>query len=275
MKCLLLLFGFLLFTYGCVGSQQTPADSTSLTPSPEPTPEPQCRTITEQEPYSDQECNMVEYQEAYQDQECQTVPYTDQECENVELSFRSNIDELERQVECDQNHQECQNYVLGICTQWNTVCDQYAEICTLEITNLDTVKGNWAFYAYRNCRANQPLCTREEPLNVNGPGGSPFGIVLDPTETDSLTWGIEYDIQGQEYCSAIFSNIPTKQVCRDVIKTREDCRMVTKYRPATRQECNTVTKYRTVEQEMCSAGAYCDEDSDCESGLCGTNNRCL
>src|SRR3989338_6212699 len=224
MKCLLLLFGFLLFTYGCVGSQQTPADSTSLTPSPEPTPEPQCRTITEQEPYSDQ---------------------------------------------------ECQNYVLGICTQWNTVCDQYAEICTLEITNLDTVKGNWAFYAYRNCRANQPLCTREEPLNVNGPGGSPFGIVLDPTETDSLTWGIEYDIQGQEYCSAIFSNIPTKQVCRDVIKTREDCRMVTKYRPATRQECNTVTKYRTVEQEMCSAGAYCDEDSDCESGLCGTNNRCL
>jgi hypothetical protein len=192
---------------------------------------PACRDV--QEPY--QECGYVQVPRT--EQECNSIPYTDIECESKQLTYKSSIDEIQRNVVCSKQHQECLNYILGICAKWQTVCDEYTETCSFDITNLDSEKGTWYFTWYRNCRANQPACMLSGPTVIYS-----SALYLDPTETKSTQTIITYAANGQEYCYAQFTSIPTKQVCRDVIKYRQECKPVTTY--TTEYRCET--KYRTV-----------------------------
>jgi len=171
----------------------------------------------------------------YEEEECTSVPYTDQECETKQLVYKSSIDEISRDVKCTKEHSECEEYILGICAKAKKVCDEYRETCSFDITNLDREKGTWYFDWYRNCRAQQPACTLTQPTKVLEHG---YMLSLDPTETKTSRVTIIYRADGQEYCSAVFTSIPTKQICRDVIKIKEECKTVTKYKEE--------TKYRTV-----------------------------
>ncbi len=174
--------------------------------------------------------NCRDVQEPYQATETytETVPYTETVCETKQLIYKSTADNMTRNVVCTKSHQECQNYVLGICSSWNTVCDEYTETATLEITNLDTERGNWNFQWQSYCRWNQPLCKGTE--NV----GSFQSMIIDPSSTSSRTTSITYPSNGQEVLYVNFTYIPTKQVCRDV----------TNYKDV--QRTRTVTQYRTV-----------------------------
>lgn len=195
------------------------------------TPTGGCREV--QESYED--CGNV--QVPYTEQQCDSIPYTDKECELKELTYKSSIDEIQRNVVCIEDHQECQKYVLGICTDWKTICDKYKETCSFDVTNLDTERGTWYFTWYRSCRAAQPDCMLTEPTEIYS-----SSLYLDPTETKDTTATITYNADGQEFCYALFSSTPTKQVCRDVIKYRQECKDITKYRTEYRCE----TKYRTI-----------------------------
>lgn len=178
-----------------------------------------------------------DYIEEYKD----TVPYTKQICETKNLIYKStasgNQDGLQRDVKCIDSHEECKashKTIFGNekCDRYETVCDKYRETTSFSITNLDTEKGQWGFEWRLLCRTNQPLCT-STTLETQRVGW----LYLDPTETKSDTHSIEYDAKGQKVLYVQFTNIPTKQVCRDVTDYKE----VTKTR--------TVTRYRT--EQVC------------------------
>ena len=146
--------------------------------------------------------------------------------------------DLDRDVNCIQDHEECvrteKNFWGNeVCVQWNTVCDVYREMISMTLTNLDTERGTWYYNVVSRCKSNQPLCTLKD-----GEERMPYSRTLDSTETETLGFSTHYLANGQQYSFISFTRIPTKQVCRDVIKTRQDCHTETKYR--------TVTKYRIV-----------------------------
>lgn len=198
-----------------------------------------------------EEQNCREIEVPYEEQEeylkteyyTETVPYTETECEEEELSYRSSHDDLERDVECINSHEECaETYIdwLGRekCKRYETVCDEYREYVSFEITNLDTEKGYWQIEWKKFCRANQPLCSIEtyETIIITG-------LWLDPTETKTSSYSIDYDAKGQEYLYAYLLYIPTKQICEEVTRYKEVQRtkQITAYRP--------VTKYKS--EEVC------------------------
>lgn len=198
-------------------------------------PEKNCREI--EIPYEAQEEYLkTEYY-------TETVPYTDTECETKELSFRSSDDNPLRDVTCIDSHEECKESHTTIfgnvkCDRYETICDKYREGVSFDITNLDSEKGLWRFEWRNSCRNNQLLCNIQDYKSLGV-----YGDYIDPTETKTFSYQIEYDAKGQEYLFPYLLDIPKKQICRDVIKYREvqKSRQVTAYHP--------VTKYRT--EEVC------------------------
>ena len=91
----------------------------------------------------------------------------------------------------------------------------------------------------RNCRAHQPLCQINEPTKYFSDS-----LFLDPTETKKATASISYGAKGQEYLYVVFTHIPQKEVCRDVIKYKTVCNTITKYR--IEEKCET--KYKTIKK---------------------------
>src|SRR3989344_317864 len=139
-----------------------------------------CRTV--EVPYETQE----EYVKT--EYYTESVPYTDQECEDRELSYKST--DVSRNVECIDSHQDCKEshknfWGTSVCDRYETICDQYRETASFEITNLDSEeKGLWAIVWYSECRANQPLCQNGKILIYS------TGIYLDPTESEDTTASI-------------------------------------------------------------------------------------
>ncbi|HIH20681.1 TPA: hypothetical protein HA244_05425 [Candidatus Micrarchaeota archaeon] len=148
------------------------------------------------------QCRQVSYQdtEAYQEQECQTVPYTDRECESKPLTY-------------SKTNYQCGR--AGWVNDWSTV------ECT--INNLDAEGGTF--------KVNIGVVVKG--TNV-GESQSQF---IYPQSAYTFKYSVQADSTAC-YCNEF--EVPTKQVCRDVIKTRQDCQVVTKYRPVTkyREECN-------------------------------------
>ena len=197
-----------------------------------------------QEPYEAQE--PYEVQEPYEAVEYyyETEPYTDRECESKKLSYKSTIDEVNRITRCTKDHQECQNYFLGVCTEWKTICDEYTQDCRFSVTNLDSESGSWRYKWSTKCVS--PGCKCIDTRNLN----QEYSIgLVEPTETKEAWAQIVYKPEHNQYCYATITYIPTKQVCRDVTKYKEvqKTRTVTKYQTKIQKE--TVTKYRTLFEE--------------------------
>jgi len=227
-----LLVGLLLGALFLRGPPATTGNVVAPTYNP---PTPQCRQV----PYDGQDCNMVPYtdQEAYQEQQCQNVPYTDRECENKELTF--SFDRFYTNHKCLQTQEKCIHWnFLGMCDQYEDECVSAAQTCSFVVRNLDAEPGTWAY----EIKFTTPYGDR--------PAGRKSEYIYPQTEK-TFYWEYQKVVPTEQVsCGITYSDIPKKQVCRDVIKTRQDCSYVTKYRPVTkeRQECKTVTKYR----EECS-----------------------
>lgn len=166
-----------------------------------------------QVPYSDEECKEIPYtdQEEYYEQECQQVPYTDRVCENKDLVYAKDFDYCRK---------------AGLLQDW-------AETkCT--IINHDDEGGTFTIWIGFETRDGNKV-------------GQTKTIYVYPHSSNSVEYSQKMSF---EYCQCLVQKVPTKQVCRDVTKYRQECEQVIRYRPVTkyRKECTTVTKYR----EECS-----------------------
>ena len=192
---------------------------------------------------TDDNCRVVEV--PYEEQEeyarteyyTETIPYSDEDCEIEELSSRTS--DMIRDVVCIDSHEECQESHTNfwgneVCDRMETICDEYREDGSIEIENLDDEAGYWYYEWRRMCRSNQPLCTRENYEVV-------YSSVsyIEPTETETITSSITYNLNAQEYLWFLITDTPIKTNCETITKYKDVQRerQVTAYRP--------VTKYRT------------------------------
>jgi hypothetical protein len=190
----------------------------------------------EKEPYTDRVCKDVSV--PYQDVEYYTEsePYQDRECESKQLTYKSTADQIIRSITCTKSHQECANTFI-ICTQWETVCDEYTQDCRFGITNLDSETGTWTYKWSSQCQHSG--CNDISSSNLN----TVYGLQVEPTESKDAFAQTVYKADQEQYCYVSIIDIPTKQVCRDVTKYKnvQKSRSVTKYK--TEQQCEDVTKY--------------------------------
>jgi len=191
---------------------------------------PKCRNV--QVPYESQE----EYikTEYY----TESVPYTDTECENKNIAY--SIDNFRLVANnCNKEQDVCNKYFLGICSDKTTFCVDRTISCSLELRNLDSEeRGAWTVrFNFYEVGTNNILKSSD-----------PSNLVYAQT-TNSFTGsariiseGVDGDANKQLSCTYYVQNIPTKQVCKDVIRYKEVQRerQVTAYRP--------VTKYRTEQK---------------------------
>ena len=172
-----------------------------------------CREV--QEPY--------DYLEEYQE----TVPYTDTVCDSKVLVYNRGSFDLVSSV-CNQKVEECQNYVLGICTSKIIYCTDRTITCSLEINNLDDESGVWQvdFNFFKSGSNNvEATASQSRGLDPHASGKAIGQGKITSKELYDTTYTCSYSI----------SREPTKQVCRDVTQYKE----VTKTR--------TIVRYRNAE----------------------------
>lgn len=136
----------------------------------------------------------------YQEEYTETVPYTDQECESRELVYKKDT---------------------GSCIQRddNFFADDVPAKYSCTITNLDTEAGTFSMKIGFNVNGEQLFETQQK--------------YIYPQSSESFSVSRDASISS---CFCSETSIPTKQVCRDVIKYKD----VAKYR--------TITKYKTEQQ---------------------------
>jgi hypothetical protein len=192
--------------------------------------EPKCKDV--QIPYESQEEYMkTEYY-------TESVPYTDTECENKNIAY--SIDNFRIVANnCNKEQDVCNKYFLGICSDKTTFCVDRTISCSLELRNLDseergvfTVRFNFYEVGTSNAVKNEDASNLVYAQTTN----TLTGVARITSE------GIKGDANKQLSCSYAVPNIPTKQVCKDVIKYKDVQRerQVTAYKP--------VTKYRTEQK---------------------------
>ncbi|GBE57003.1 MAG TPA: hypothetical protein ENH13_07085 [Euryarchaeota archaeon] len=167
--------------------------------------------------------------EPYDAKEKYTVkePYTATECESYELINK--VGDINTNRFCVRAHNECLNRILGLCTKSQDVCDEYKATSSFDITNLDAVRGTWVGDWYEMCAPNQPLCTSTSTVKVDS-----YSVILDPTETKTVTYRSNYLNGGKKIYSANY-NVPSKEICEEVTRYQdvEKERTITKYRKRT------------------------------------------
>ncbi len=191
---------------------------------------PKCRNV--QVPYESQEEYMkTEYY-------TESVPYTDTECENKNIAYSINNFRLVAN-NCNKEQDVCNKYFLGICSDKTTFCVDRTISCSLELRNLDSEeRGVWTVHFNFYEVGTSKSIDSDDSSNL---------VYAQTTNTIMgvariISSGVEGNANKQLSCSYTVSNIPTKQVCKDVIKYREVQRerQVTAYRP--------VTKYKTEQK---------------------------
>jgi len=206
------LFGFLNTTGYLTFDQQTAQ-------------EPTCREI--QETYIENSLQEV--------RECGTVKYTEYGCEERQLKFSSNIDNIPCEKKCAKDGLTCKsrNEATGECESWGYGCVGYSLTCKLSMTNLDEETGIWHIQWYSRCKEDQ-ICNQEtKNLDLNI-------YTLDPGEMITSSSTVEFDAGAELSLEAKFVKIPTYNFCGDIEKTREQCETVTKQVPVEKIRTNTV-----------------------------------
>ena len=177
-----------------------------------------------------------EAQEEYMKTEyyTETVPYTGKECETKQLVYNVKDFVIDYQ-RCDRTEDRCLKYFLGICSQKETYCVLKSISCSLDINNLDSENGYWNF----NFEFKETISRTIAETNSRA---SPIYPQSSQHFQASASFEGREKAEKDYTCSYSFTNIPTKQVCRDVIKYKDiqKERQVTAYKP--------VTKYRTEQK---------------------------
>jgi hypothetical protein len=242
-----LLFSAVLI-FGCIGTEQFPIKGLGLS---------RCKVkepYNEEVPYVDivyyTENESYEVQEPYTKKECNFTQYTERGCnqENINYSITS---------------EECWP-ALSQCTQTELFV---ASLCT--VNNLDSIGGNFTIYIgysveSKNLSENKTWYMGENRTLYIYPKKSQNLIYSNKVDNSTCT-GMPYDVienlnVSTLKCFCTAQSVPTREVCRDVLKTREECCDVTKYRNVTMYgnvtksrsvtKYKTVTRYKTVE-EVC------------------------
>lgn len=165
----------------------------------------------------------------------ETIPYTDKECETKDLPYSVDNTAFDYNT-CNQQEDLCIEYFLGICTEKKTYCIDRSASCSLDLRNLDGEEsGTWTI---------KHLFLEQGTSNVIKTSES--SIYLYPQTSKRVSGQIRITSQGETgdanknigSCNYQVLRVPTKQVCRDVIKYKDiqKERQVTAYRP--------VIKYR-------------------------------
>lgn len=216
---ILLVLGLSLFVIACTSGSKLTGDVTATAPA-----KPTCKQVS------------YETQEEYLKTEyyTETVPYTDTECK--EVSINHNDDWLPTGTECLQ--QKCAEYkdvcveknFWGNCVEWKQECireecakTQYT--CNYQIRNIDDTSGYWEAKGYILDENNNEVFVKT------------VGVTVRPMDTGVISYPYVDSLQTFSRCQIKWSkSTPTKQVCKDVIKTEEveKTRQVTAYRPHTR-----------------------------------------
>ncbi len=118
---------------------------------------PECRDV--QEAYENCSTAVVPYLEEV----CDNSSYIDQECESIELLYKSNVDSIQKNITCIEERTRCVQFIqggcaFGRCVEFDKTCLRYMETVSFELINLDSVVGAWSFDWMRKCRVNQPSC---------------------------------------------------------------------------------------------------------------------
>jgi hypothetical protein len=195
---------------------------------------------------SSKKANCVSVQTPYEVQEeyikteyyTESVPYTDTECEDKNIAY--SIDNFRIVAyNCNEEQDICTKYILGICSSKTTFCVDKTVSCSLDLRNLDneergtfTVKFSFIDQNSKNTIKTQnsaKLVYAQSTEDITGTGRI-------------ISEGVDGDANKQISCAYEPIDLPTKQVCKDIInyKDVQRERQVTAYRP--------ITKYRTEQK---------------------------
>ncbi|MEK6927099.1 MAG: hypothetical protein AABX11_01570 [Nanoarchaeota archaeon] len=191
----------------------------------------QCTDV--QVPYEDQEEYMkTEYY-------MESVPYTDQECETKNLAYSIENTNYDYST-CNRQEEKCIDYFLGICTSKKVYCVDRTVSCSLDLKNLDAEQGGqWTilhnFYQDGNIAKTASTSIYLYPQTIKSVVNQ-----VRLTGTDENGEANVLTLNGG--CNYQTTYIPTKQVCKDIIKYQDVQRerQVTAFRP--------ITKYKTEQQ---------------------------
>ena len=149
----------------------------------------------------------------FTDQKCEMVPYTDRECEQKNIVY--SVEDFTSNTECTSR-------------DFLFFCNEETTTASLTINNHDDTGGTWRFGLYFMVDGEK----NERPEQ---------SVYVYPQSDEALSWSIKHaptqTVSSQSYEAKY---LPTKQVCRDVLKTKKECTSFTNYR--------TETRYRTVEK---------------------------
>lgn len=146
----------------------------------------------------------------YQEEQCQRVPYTMKNCEEfIELLYKSTHENLKGR----RMGKEPEYYV------------EYS----FDITNLDSVRGTWSFdwmkiYPPPPGSCKTAICKGITTKYREG------RLTLDPSETKTASVILSPAEVKESMLYVDLNRIPSKPVCRNVVKYNTVCDNVTKYR---------------------------------------------
>ena len=208
---------------------------------------PICKNVTT--PYGAIESYTV--QEPYTKVEGYTEkePYTAQECQQQELKWTYG-QEVQIYSECTETNL-CLSYS-QICAEWNwlhTSCIRYDQICnqygcskkvgtcSLSIKNIDDIAGDFSVsLVFIENSVQDTAKTKTEAIGPTNEKYFNWQYVFKEINTNSVS------------CKVTETKIPSKQVCKDIIKYKDvtKTRQVTAYKTVTQNK--TILKYKTEEK---------------------------
>ncbi len=168
------------------------------------------------------ECREVQIAYEFNETYTESEPYTSKECETVNLKSKV-IQGVNMETVCIEQNCIEESFWTRDCKEWECVKDK--NIYTFILKNMDDEGGRWAFR-----------------MTFQGMSGEVDGGIrrhyIEPEDEQTFMWEYVKNIPTEEvYTDFDVEEIPTKQVCENVIRYRD----VEKTRP--------VTKFRT--EEVC------------------------
>lgn len=200
-----ILFGILvMLAAGCLGPVQTPP---AETPDQGQEPSVTCTTVTDSIPYTDEECSDVTVSEPV--------------CQRRELNYSTT--QLAPVHLCSSDG-ACTGKPLNECFS----CTKAMSRCRLVLTNLDADKpGTWK--AGANFSIGSASFIKEIQTAVIKPGENhtfDFYQIYTPEQ-----------FRRPASCAVFVLEVPEIDDCRDVIRTAQECKNVTKFQLVDRQVC--------------------------------------
>lgn len=178
--------------------------------------------------------NCRDVQVSYEKQvtDSKTVQYTEQECESKDLPYNIANFVLNSNI-CNENKKECKSGFMGIPYDCIEYCVDKTISCSLDLKNLDNEKqGSWTIkFNFYDTSSRNTIIAKDTTLSLYPQTQKTF-VGTARITSQGADGNADKDIG----CNYVESSIPTKQVCRDVIKYKEV------------PETKTIIEYKTEEQ---------------------------